>query len=103
MKILEPNGLVDNLYKYVQTNIEIVKVEIQEKIEDTIKKAALIAILTITGTLFFNFSIDNLVLISERNFRKSIPWIFDYYGNFRYFLRISLHENKSTFRTAEYS
>ena len=55
MKILEPNGLVDNLYKYVQTNIEIAKVEIQEKIEDTIKKAALIAILTITGTLFLIF------------------------------------------------
>ena len=52
MKILDPNGLVDNLYKYVQTNIEIAKVEIQEKIEDTIKRVALIAILAIICTLF---------------------------------------------------
>ena len=60
MKILDPNGLVDNLYKYVQTNIEIAKVEIQEKIEDTIKKVALIAILAIIGTLFLIFLLITL-------------------------------------------
>lgn len=60
MKILDPNGLVDNLYKYVQTNIEIAKVEIQEKIEDTIKKVALIAILAIICTLFLIFLLITL-------------------------------------------
>ena len=60
MKILEPNGLVDNLCKYVQTNIEIAKVEVQEKIEDIIKKAALIAILAIIGTLFLIFLLITL-------------------------------------------
>jgi len=60
MKILDPNGLVDNLYEYVQTNIEIAKVEIQEKIEDTIKKVGLIAILTIIGTLFLIFLLITL-------------------------------------------
>lgn len=60
MKILDPNGLVDNLYKYVQTNIEITKVEIQEKIEDTIKKVGLIAILTIISTLFLIFLLITL-------------------------------------------
>ena len=60
MKILEPNGLVDNLYKYVQTNIEIAKVEIQEKIEDTIKKVALVAILAIICTLFLIFLLITL-------------------------------------------
>lgn len=67
MKILDPNGLVDNLYKYVQTNIEIAKVEIQEKIEDTIKKVALIAILAIIGTLFLIF-----LLISLSSFLNEI-------------------------------
>ena len=66
MKILDPNGLVDNLYKYVQTNIEIAKVEVQEKIEDTVKKVALIAILAITGTLFFIFILITLSLFLNK-------------------------------------
>ena len=61
MKILDPNGLVDNLYKYVQTNIEIAKVEIQEKIEDTIKKVALIAILAIICTLFLILQTKSII------------------------------------------
>ena len=66
MKILDPNGLVDNLYKYVQTNIEIVKVEVQEKIEDTVKKIALIAILTMTGFLFLIFMLITLALFLNK-------------------------------------
>lgn len=66
MKILDPNGLVDNLYKYVQTNIEIAKVEVQEKIEDTVKKVALIAILAITGILFFIFVLITLALFLNK-------------------------------------
>jgi uncharacterized membrane protein YqjE len=66
MKILDPNGLVDNLYKYVQTNIEIAKVEVQEKIEDTVKKVALIAVLVITGTLFLIFLLITLCLFLNK-------------------------------------
>jgi uncharacterized membrane protein YqjE len=62
MKILDPNGLVDNLYKYVQTNIEIAKVEVQEKIEDTVKKVVLFAILAISGSMFFIFLLITLAL-----------------------------------------
>jgi uncharacterized membrane protein YqjE len=66
MKILDPNGLVDNLYKYVQTNIEIAKVEVQEKIEDTVKKGVLIAILAITGTLFLIFVLITIALLLNK-------------------------------------
>lgn len=62
MKILNPNGLVDNLYKYVQTNIEIAKVEVQEKIEDTVKKVALVVVLALTGMLFLIFLLITLAL-----------------------------------------
>jgi hypothetical protein len=66
MKILDPNGLVDNLYKYVQTNIEIAKVDVQEKIEDTVKKVALFAILAITGSMFFIFLLLTLALFLNK-------------------------------------
>ncbi len=66
MKILDPNGLVDNLYKYVQTNIEIAKVDVQEKIEDTVKKVALFAILAITGSMFFIFLLITLALLLNK-------------------------------------
>lgn len=66
MKILDPNGLVDNLYKYVQTNIEIAKVEVQEKIEDTVKKVALIAILVMTGIIFLIFLLITLALFLNK-------------------------------------
>jgi cytochrome c biogenesis protein CcdA len=66
MKILDPNGLVDNLYKYVQTNIEIAKVDVQEKIEDTVKKVALVAILAITGSMFLIFFLITLALFLNK-------------------------------------
>ncbi len=66
MKILDPNGLVDNLYKYVQTNIEIAKVDVQEKIEDTVKKVALFAVLAITGSMFFIFLLLTLALFLNK-------------------------------------
>jgi uncharacterized RDD family membrane protein YckC len=62
MKILDPNGLVDNLYKYVQTNIEIAKVEVQEKIEDAIKKVVIFAILALSVTLLLVFLLITLAL-----------------------------------------
>jgi uncharacterized membrane protein YqjE len=62
MKILDPNGLVDNIYKYVQTNIEIAKVEVQEKIEDTVKKVAIIAILALSVVLLLIFLLITLAL-----------------------------------------
>lgn len=66
MKILDPNGLVDNLYKYVQTNIEIVKVEVQEKIENTVKKVFLSAILAVTITMFLIFLLITLALFLNK-------------------------------------
>lgn len=66
MKILDPNGLVDNLYRYVQTNIEIAKVEVHEKIEDTVKKLALIAILVVTITMFLIFLLITLGLLINK-------------------------------------
>ena len=62
MKILDPNGLVDNLYKYVQTNIEIAKVEVQEKIENTVKKVAIFAILALSVALLLIFLLITLAL-----------------------------------------
>ena len=62
MKILAPNGLVDNLYKYVQTNIEIAKVDVQEKIEDTVKKMVVFAILAISVALLLVFILITLAL-----------------------------------------
>ncbi len=62
MKILDPNGLVDNLYKYIQTNIEIAKVDVQEKIEDTVKKVAIFAILALSVTLLLVFLLLTLAL-----------------------------------------
>jgi uncharacterized membrane protein YqjE len=66
MKILDPNGLVDNLYKYVQTNIEIAKVDVQEKIEDTVKKVALFAVLAITGSMFVIFLLLTVALFLNK-------------------------------------
>ena len=62
MKILDPNGLVDNLYKYVQTNIEIAKVEVQEKVEDTVKKVAVFAVLALSASMFSIFLLITLAL-----------------------------------------
>lgn len=70
MKILDPNGLVDNLYKYVQTNIEIAKVEVQEKVEDTVKKVALIAILALSALMFFIFLLITVALFLNTVFKN---------------------------------
>lgn len=66
MKILDPNGLVDNLYKYVQTNVEIVKVEVQEKIEDAVKKVVIFAILALSVTLLLVFLLITLALFLNK-------------------------------------
>ena len=68
MKILDPNGLVDNLYKYVQTNIELAKVEVQEKIEDTVKKVAIYAVLALSASLLFIFILITLALFLNQIF-----------------------------------
>ncbi len=62
MKILDPNGLIDNLYKYVQTNIEIAKVDVQEKIENMVKKVAVFAILVLSVALLLVFILITLAL-----------------------------------------
>jgi len=55
MKLLEPNGLVDNLYKYVQTQIELTQIEVQERIEAAIKKLVLLLVLGIVSAIFLVF------------------------------------------------
>lgn len=62
MKILEPNGLVDNLYKYVHTTIEITKIEVQERIEEASKKAVIAGILALTGAIFLVFFFITIAL-----------------------------------------
>ena len=66
MKILDPNGLVDNIYKYVQTNIELAKIEVQEKTEDMIKKVALITFLAMIVTVFLIFLLITLSLFLNK-------------------------------------
>lgn len=62
MKILDSNGLIDNIYKYVQTNIEIAKVEVQERIENTLKKIIIIAVLVMFAVLFAFFAFITIAL-----------------------------------------
>ena len=71
MKILDPNGLVDNLYKYVQTNIELAKVEVQEKVENTVKKVAIYAILALSASLLFIFTLITLALLLNQIFASN--------------------------------
>jgi hypothetical protein len=66
MKILDPNGLIDNLYKYVHTNIEIAKVEVQEKIEEALRKVALMVVLALAGTMFSIFLFMALALFLNK-------------------------------------
>ena len=66
MKILDPNGLVDNIYKYVQINIEIAKVEVQEKIEDAIKKIALICVLVVISMTFLTLLFITIALFLNK-------------------------------------
>ena len=63
MKLLEPNGLVDNLYKYVQTQIELTQIEVQERIEAAIKKLVLLLVLGIVSAMLCKVS-TNVVLLS---------------------------------------
>jgi uncharacterized membrane protein YqjE len=62
MKLLEPNGLVDNLYRYVQTQIELTQIEVQERIEAAIKKLVLLFVLGIISAIFLVFVFITLSL-----------------------------------------
>lgn len=44
MKIFEPNGLIDNLQKYVQTQIELAKLEVQEQVEHRLRQALMLGL-----------------------------------------------------------
>lgn len=62
MKILEPHGLIDNLYKYVQTNIELVKVEVRDQIEQTIRRIMLVLPMVILISTALVFVLISLAL-----------------------------------------
>jgi uncharacterized membrane protein YqjE len=63
MKLIEPNGLIDNLYKYVNTNIELAKLEVQERIEEGIKRVLLIGAMAIVALLFLLFFFITFALV----------------------------------------
>lgn len=70
MKILETNGLVDNLYKYVQTNIEITKLEVQERIEEGIQKIIVVLIMILIAAAFSIFLLLTLALFLNEKFHS---------------------------------
>jgi uncharacterized membrane protein YqjE len=71
MKPSETTGLIDNIYKYIQTNIEIAKVEIEERIEAVIKKLIIGTILMILVSTFLVFLLLTLALFLNHVFKSS--------------------------------
>lgn len=63
MKLIEPNGLIDNLYKYVNTKIELAKLEVQERIEEGIKRVVLIGAIAVVALLFLLFFFITFALL----------------------------------------
>lgn len=63
MKLIEPNGLIDNLYKYVNTNIELAKLEVEERIEEAIKRVVIIGLIAIISLLLLLFFFITLALL----------------------------------------
>lgn len=68
MKPSETSGLIENIYQYIQTNIEIAKVEVEEKIESVIKKLILGAILLILVSTFLIFLLLTFALFLNHVF-----------------------------------
>ena len=70
MKIPETNGLIDNIYKYVQTYVEIAKLEVEERVQETIKKLIIGAILVLSGLLLLLFFLLTLALFLNHVFKS---------------------------------
>ncbi|MET3127639.1 putative membrane protein YqjE [Arcicella rosea] len=70
MKIPETNGLIENIYKYVQTHIEIAKLEVEERVQETIKKLVIGAILVLSAGMLFMFSLLTLALFLNHVFKS---------------------------------
>lgn len=62
MKSSETSGLIENIYKYINTNIEIAKVEVEERIEAVMKKLIIGAILLILVSTFLIFLLLTIAL-----------------------------------------
>lgn len=60
MKIFEQDGLVDTIYKYIHTQIELTKLEVQERLEVMIKKLILLLVVVMLTTLFLLFLLFSL-------------------------------------------
>ncbi len=60
MKIFEQDGLVDTIYKYIHTQIELTKLEVQERLEVMIKKLILLLVVVMLATLFLLFLLFSL-------------------------------------------
>ncbi|MBB6002164.1 phage holin family protein [Arcicella rosea] len=70
MKIPETNGLIENIYKYVQTHIEIAKLEVEERVQETIKKLIIGAILILAASMLLIFSLLTLALFLNHVFKS---------------------------------
>ena len=56
------HNLIDNLYKYVQTNIEIVKLDVQEQLESFIKKMVMLLVMLLFAASAIFFVLITLAL-----------------------------------------
>jgi uncharacterized membrane protein YqjE len=60
MKIFEPNGLIDNLQKYVQTQIELAKIEVQAQVERRLRQALVLGAMLLLGGIAVLFLLIGL-------------------------------------------
>lgn len=71
MKIPETNGLIENIYKYVHTHIEIAKLEVEERVQETFKKLIIGAILLLLATTLLIFSLLTLAFFLNHVFKSN--------------------------------
>jgi uncharacterized membrane protein YqjE len=63
MNVLNMKELLENLQGFVETNIELAKLEVQEKINESIKKVIDLAGMFIFGSLFIIFFLIFLAML----------------------------------------
>jgi Putative Actinobacterial Holin-X, holin superfamily III len=71
MKLFSQDGLFDNIQKYVQIQIALAKLEVQEKIEQKIKIAAIIGSVIALAGLVILFLLIGLALYLNTLFASS--------------------------------
>lgn len=66
MNIFRPEGLIDNLYQYVETKVALAKVEVQEQIEGQVQRIAKVLGLLLIAFLALLFALMGLALWLNR-------------------------------------